>query len=369
MSNKYFMLFATLLCSSIFFTACQSSSEDHNHNNEIKKLPVVPIIKKDTLLSVEYVADIQSTRNIEIRPRTAGILDKMYIKEGQSVTANQLLFKINDSELQIDLSRTNAAYNSAKAEENVVKVELDRVKTLVDKKVIPQSELDLVKAKYNAASAKVEQALAEKNAVAKRISYTEIRAPFSGIVDRILLKEGSVVNESSLLTTVSDVSSMYAYFNVSEKIYFDMMINGGEDEVEKVTLLLPNGTPYQHQGVITPAESEIDATTGSIAYKVVFPNPEKLLRHGASGKLILDQPIRDAFLVPQRSVVEIQDKYYVFVVDGQNKVKMQGIMPFNRVANYYIVITGLTGNETIVYEGVNQLREGEVIEPVSTTTL
>lgn len=343
--------------------SCNNAPAADNAPNEIKKIPVVNIIKKDTLLPVEYVADIQAVRNIEIRPRTAGILEKIYIREGQSVHANQLLFKINDSELQIDLSRANAVYHSALAEQKVTEVELERVKTLVDKKVVPLSELDLVKARYNAAKAKSEQALADKNAVSKRISYTEIRAPFAGIVDRFLFREGSLVNENSLLTTVSDNSHMYAYFNVSEKIYFDMMVNGGEDEVEKVTLLLPNGTPYEHQGEIRAAESEIDENTGSIAYKVVFPNPAGLLRHGASGKLILEQPVRNAFLIPQKSVIEIQDKYYVFVVDEQHMVRMHSFVPFNRVANYYIVTSGLTGNEKIVYEGVKQLREGEIIQP------
>lgn len=352
-----------VVCGALGWTSCNNSPAAENTANDIKKLPVISIIKKDTLLPVAYVADIQSVKNIEIRPRTSGILEKIYIKEGQTVQANQLLFKINDSELQIELNKANAVYHSALAEQKVVEVELDRVKTLVDKKVIPVSELDLTKAKYNAAKAKSDQALADKNAVSKRISYTEIRSPFAGIVDRFLFREGSVVNETSLLTTVSDNSHMYAYFNVSEKIYFDMMLNGGEDEVEKVTLLLPNGMPYEHRGEIRPAESEIDENTGSIAYKVVFPNPSRLLRHGASGKLILEQPVRNAFLIPQKSVIEIQDKYYVFVVDQQHMVKMQSFVPFNRIANYYIVTTGLTGDEKIVYEGVKQLREGEVIQP------
>lgn len=350
-----------LAISAVVLNACNSSDQTNKQTDNSKIVPITQIIKKDTLLSVEYVADIQSVKNVEIHSRVSGILEKIFIKEGQVVKAGQPLFKINDSELQIQLSRAAAAYNSALAEAKVAKVELDRVQTLVERKVVQASEYDLVEAKYLASKAKAEQALAEKNAVAKQISYTVIKSPFNGVVDRIPLKEGSIINEMSLLTSISDNSSMNAYFNVSEKIYFDMMENGGEDEVEKVTLVLPNGSVYEHKGNIIPAESEINESTGSIAYKVVFPNPNNLLRHGASGKLILDQPIKEAMLIPQKSVVEIQDKYYVFIVDPQNKVKMHNVKMSHRIADYFVVSEGLKGDEKIVHEGVNQLRDGEII--------
>lgn len=361
MINRFNLAIAFIAMAS--FTACKSNSSDDESSTEVKNIPVINVFPTDTIIPVVYVADIHSVKNVEIHPRIAGILEKIYISEGQQVTAGQIMFKINDSELQIELNRATAAYNSVLAEMKVAEVERGRVEALVGKKVIPHSELELIQAKYNAANAKVQQALAEKNAVAKRISYTEIRAPFSGIVDRFQFREGSLVNEMSLLTTVSDNSSMYAYFNVSEKIYFDMMNNGGEDEVEKVRLVLPNGEPYKHHGVIKPAESEIDGTTGSIAYKVAFANPNYLLRHGASGKLILDQPVRGAFLIPQKSVWEIQDKYYVFVVDKNNKVKTRVVHPFNRVANYFIITSGLSEGEQIVFEGVKLLRDGDEIQP------
>ncbi len=360
---KYF-LFSSLILSSTLIS-CSSSSDESakSASNTPKVIPVIKVIQKDTLLSVEYVTDIQAQRNVEIHSRLSGTLDKVYVKEGQSVNKNQLLFKINDSELQIELNRAKAAYNSALAETKVAEVEVSRVKVLVDKKVVSSSELDLVTAKYHALVAKSEQALAEKNAVYQRMSYSEIKAPFDGIIDRIFLKEGSLLTAGSLITTVSDLTHMNAYFDVSEKIYFDMMQNGGEDEVENITLILPNGNPYEYTGQITPAESEIDEETGSIAYKVKFPNPKRILRHGASGKLILDQPVKNAILVPQKSVLEIQDKYYVFVVDDQNKVKMLNFVPNGRISNYFLVVSGLKGNEKVVYEGVKSLREGEVIQP------
>jgi len=358
---KYSILSSVLVSSLLF--SCSSSSSNSASEEAIKEIPVTTLSQKDTLLSVQYVTDIQALKNVEIHSRIAGTLEHVYVKEGQVVTKNQLLFKISDSELQIELNRARAAYNSSLADAKVAQVEVSRVQVLVDKKVISSSELELVTAKYNALLAKSEQALAEKNAVQQRISYTEIRAPFEGIIDRLLLREGSLLTVGSLITTVSDLSKMNAYFNVSEKIYYDMMQNGGEDEVEHITLILPNGNAYEHTGVIVPAESEIDEQTGSIAYKVQFPNPNNLLRHGATGKLILDQPVKNAVLVPQKAVLEIQDKYYVFVVDAQNMVKMQNFVPNGRIANYFLVASGLNGKETIVYEGVKSIRDGQTIQP------
>ena len=300
-------IISSIVLSSLLLS-CSSTNSESEVSNVVKELPVFTLSQKDTLLSVEYVTDIQALRNVEIHTRIAGTLDNVYVKEGQAVRKGQILFKINDSELQIELNRARAAYNSTLAEAKVAEVEVARVQVLVDKKVVSSSELDLVTAKYNALLAKTEQALAEKNAVQQRMSYSEIKAPFDGIIDRIILKEGSILAAGSLITTLSDLSKMNAYFNVSEKVYFDMMRKGQEDEVSNITLILPNGDPYEYSGSIVPAESEIDAGTGSIAYKVQFPNPKNMLRHGASGKLILDQPVSNAVLVPQKSVLEIQDK-------------------------------------------------------------
>jgi membrane fusion protein (multidrug efflux system) len=363
MFKNMFKATAFLAVSAVIFSCNSQTSTDADIQQELKEIPVINIKVTDTILPVEYVADIQSVKNVEIHPRVNGILERIYIKEGQSVAAYQIMFKINDSDLQIELSKATAAYNSVVADMKVAEVEMQRVQTLYDKKVIPASEVELSKAKYNAAKSKVDQAMAEKEAVRKLISYTEVRAPFSGVVDRIEFKEGSIVNEASILTSVSDNSSMFAYFNVSEKIYFDMMEQGGEDQVNQVRLILPNGSLYKHRGEIKPAESEISAATGSIAYKAVFANPEKLLKHGASGKLILDQTVNNAFLIPQKSVLEIQDKYYVYVVDAQHKVKMYEFKPHSRVANCYIVTTGFKGDEIIVLEGVKSLRDGETIAP------
>lgn len=349
------------------FTALLASCKNQNEqtkDSDIKTLPVYTIAARDTVVDIPYVADIQANRNVEVHSRTEGLLDKIYIKEGQQVHKGQLLFKINDSELQIELSKARAAYNSAQADAKVAQVEAERVQTLVDKKVITKTELDLARAKHNAALAKADVALSEKNAVTKRISYTSVHSPFTGVVDRIPLKEGSLVAPNSLLTTLSDIHTIYAYFNISENEYLHLAANDSHDyDLNAIKLVLPNGNAYPFSGKLSSAESEIDENTGNIAYKVQFENPQGILRHGASGKILITRAFPKAIMVPQKAVFEIQDKNYVFLLNAENVVKMTGVEVSQRIADNYLVLSGLKENDRIVLEGIQSLRDGQKIQP------
>ncbi len=342
--------------------ACNNSKEN-TKENEVKTLPVYVVTSRDTVVDVPYVADIQANRNVEVHSRTEGLLEKIYIKEGQHVNKGQLLFKINDSELQIELSKATAAYNSAKADAKVAQVEAERVQTLVDKKVITKTELDLAQAKYNAALAKAEVALSEKNAVSRRISYTSIHSPFTGVVDRLPLKEGSLVAPNSLLTTLSDLHTIYAYFNISENEYLQLADDATHDyNLEAIKLVLPNGNAYPFPGKLSSAESEIDENTGNIAYKVQFENPQGILRHGASGKILITRSFPKAIMIPQKAVFEIQDKNYVFLVNNEGVVKMTGVAISQRIADNYLVLSGLKASDRIVLEGIQSIRDGQKIQ-------
>lgn len=348
------------------FMALLASCGNQNEKtkeDEVKTLPVYVVTARDTIVEVPYVADIQANRNVEVHSRTEGLLEKSYIKEGQHVNKGQLLFKINDSELQIELSKATAAYNSAKADAKVAQVEAERVQTLVDKKVITKTELDLARAKYNAALAKAEVALSEKNAVSKRISYTSIHSPFTGVVDRLPLKEGSLVGPNSLLTTLSDIHTIYAYFNISENEYLQLAGNTTHDyNLDAIKLVLPNGNSYPFPGKLSSAESEIDENTGNIAYKVQFENPQGILRHGASGKILITRSFPKAILIPQKAVFEIQDKNYVFLVNNEGVVKMTGVTTSQRIADNYLVLSGLKAGDRIVLEGIQSIRDGQKIQ-------
>mgnify|MGYP001555597296 CR=1 FL=1 len=362
--RQYTGIFTSLIA--LFMAGCATKGEG-THKEGLKSLPVTTLVTKDTLLHRSYVADIQAVQNVEIRARVNGFLDKIYIDEGKEVKKGQLLFGISDAEYRAELAKAKAVLSSAVAESKAAALELDRVKLLVDKKVIAPSELEVANAKLAAAEAKIEEARSAASNAEMRLSYTSIRAPFNGIVDRIPLKKGSLINEGTLLTTVSDTRDVYAYFNVSETEYlqYTKALAKGNSSNRKVALVLADGTDYHETGKIETIEGEFEANTGSIAFRARFPNPSKLLKHGASGKVLLTTKMDSALIIPQKAVFEMQDKNYVFVVDGANKVKMKNFVPEARFAHFYIVKSGLKPGERIVCEGVRNIRDGVQISPRS----
>jgi len=349
----------------IFIYACSDSNASRQTEASLKTYPIVPVIEKDTFFHLQYVADIQARKNVEILSRIPGILEHIHVDEGQMVRKGQLLFTINDDELQIALTKAEAVINNAKADARVAEVERQRVQHLVDKKIVSRTELDLAEAKLNALKAQLEEAVSEKAAVQKRISYTRVHAPFDGIVDRLPLKEGSYLSENSCLTTLSDTRSMLAYFNVSEADYLRLKL-GDKQKLDEaaVQLILADGTPYPLKGIIEAKGSEIDENTGAIVFRADFPNPDRLLKHGASGTVLISRQSSTVLMVPQKSVLEIQDKNYVFILDQDNKVHMRHFQPSGRIKDYYIVKSGLSPRDRIVYEGIHSITNGEKIRPV-----
>jgi len=351
----------------VCITGCTANSQDNKEELQtIAQLPVVTLTARDTILETPYVADIQAIRNVEIRARVKGFLEKIYVDEGKSVTKGQLLFKISDEEYRVMLSKAKAALSNAMAAARATEVEAERIKLLVDKKVISKSELEVALARLNADKATIEEARSSVQSAENHLAYTNIRAPFDGIVDRIPLKAGSLIDEGTLLTDVSDISAMYAYFSFPENEYLRYQ----RAERKKVSdtnvkLVLSDGSPYQHPGNIETVEGQIEQSTGSIDFRAKFPNPNRLLRHGATGKLYISSNVDSVILVPQQSVFDVQDKSYVYVVDKNNMLHMQSIAPVTRLAHYYVVKAGLKHGDKIVYEGTQNARDGMVIQPVS----
>lgn len=356
-----------ILAMSIALGGCITRGEKKNNENELTTFPVLQLSHADTVLHRSYVADIQAVRNVEIRARVNGFLNKIYVDEGQHVQQGQLLFALNDDEYRAELSRAKAALSSAIAEAKGAQLELDRVQLLVEKKVIAKSELEVAKAKLAAVNARIDEARSAESNATTRLSYTLIRAPFDGYIDRIPSKAGSLITEGALLTSVSDISEVYAYFNVSETEYLQHSRAKDASAQREVHLVLADGTDYPYAGSVETIESEFEETTGSIAFRARFPNPKALLKHGASGKVQLSNEMADAILLPQKAVFEMQDKNYVFILDASNQVKMKNFVPGARLANCYIVQSGLSAGDRVVYEGVRNLRDGMKINPAAIT--
>ncbi|MBO3270952.1 efflux RND transporter periplasmic adaptor subunit [Hymenobacter sp. NBH84] len=354
--------------------SCSEKSQADTNKSDVPEVPVVQLAPRDTVLHHDYVADIEAVRNVDVRARVPGFLEHIYVDEGQVVKKGQPLFRINASEYKERLASSAANVRNAQAQEQVAELELNRVQMLVKKNIIASSELDVAQAKLRAAQAMVREARATQANANFNLSYTLIKAPFDGIIDRIPLKTGSLVDNGTLLTSVSDLGAVYAYFNVAENEYLEYAKTRQRTKKsghDSVTLVLADGTPYRHGGRIETMEGEFEETTGSIAFRARFPNPEGLLKHNASGRVRLQNEVKDALLVPQRAVFETQDKNYVFVVGQNGKIKQQSFTPQARLSDFYVVKSGLKAGERIVYEGVQDLRDGNTIQsrPVTMKTL
>jgi membrane fusion protein (multidrug efflux system) len=354
-----------IIALAVYLASCTASSKEADDAVEVQELPVTELKTSKTELFREYVGDVHAVKNVALYARVKGYLEQIYVDEGKEVKKGQVLFRINNEEYAAELSKAKANLQSAIAEAKAIEVEVGRVKMLVDKKVVSKTELEVVEARAAAVNARIEEARSAQSNAALRLSHTTIKAPFDGVVDRIPLKVGSLIDEGTLLTTVSDVSSVFTYFNVSENEYLEYVKTRGidTDEHRAVDLMLADGSFFNQKGKIETMEGEFDEGTGSIAFRARFANPGKLLKHGSTGTVRLSNTIDDALLVPQKAVFEIQDKNFVYAVDKDNQVKMKSFVPRTRYAHYYIVQSGLEPGERIVYEGVQTLKDGAKITP------
>jgi RND family efflux transporter MFP subunit len=360
------LIFKSLILLWLFFLFSCSSKKEGSSDSEVPTLPIITVQQKDTVMETDYVSDIQAVKNVEIRSRVAGFLEQIFVDEGKEVRKGQPLFQINDLEFKTELAKAKANVSNANAEAKAAELEVDRTKILVDKNIISKTEYDLAIAKLKAAKAKIEEALSSQKSAETKLSYTFIRAPFDGVIDRIPFKTGSVIDAGALLTTLSDIKQVYAYFHISENEYlqYKKSLTKGPQQNKPLQLILADGSVYPQMGTIQTIDGEFNDNTGAISFRAMFPNPSKLLRHGASGKVRLISAINNAVIIPQKAVFEIQDKNYVFIVGNDEKVTMRSFIAKRRIAQYYIVDNGLLPGEKIVLEGVQGIREGTKINPV-----
>ena len=331
-------------------------------------VPVLTLTARDTILRHEYVADIQARRNVEIRARVEGYLQRIFVDEGQRVTKDQPLFQIDAAPYRTQLAKARAERENAQAQARVAELELERVKILVKKDIISKTEQAVAVAKLHAAEATIAEARAHEAAAQQMLTYTIVKAPFAGVIDRIPLKVGSVVEDGTLLTTASDLADVFAYFAVSEDEYLEFqktrMRPGTTATANRAAqLVLADGSEYALPGVIETAESEFEATTGSISFRARFPNPKGLLMHGSTGQVSLTNIESNAILIPQRAVFDLQDRSCVYVIDKDNRATTRAFKPEARLGAFYIVASGLEVGERIAVEGIQNLRDNERVVP------
>lgn len=327
--------------------SCTTATAEKEQKEESTKFVATSPVTMDTSFIKEYVAQIRSVRNIEIHAQEKGFLQNIFVDEGQRVKAGQLLFKIMPALYEAELKK-------AEAEAKAAEIEVQNATVLADKNIVSKNEQALAEAKLEQAKAAV--------AMAKiHLSFTEIRAPFDGYIDRIPKKIGSLIDEGELLTSLSDNSKMFAYFNVSEPEYLEYQTNAKGRGGNTISLLLANNQPHRFKGTIELIESEFDNETGNIAFRAIFPNPDNLLRNGETGKVVMTVPIKNALIIPQKATYEIQNKKYVFVVNTDNTVKSREISITGEVPDLYVVRNGLSAHEKILLEGIQKVKDNDKI--------
>ena len=334
------------------------------HDETISTYPVFTPIEKDTIYYKDYIADIQAAQYVEIRSRVKGYIEKMHIDEGMSVKKGQLLFSLTNQEYKEDLMKAKAILKNAIAEAKTAELDYYNAKLLVEKEVISQTEVDMAQAKLEAKNAKVDEAKSKEVSALLSISFTQIKAPFDGVVNRIPNKKGSLIDEGDLLTTISNNSNVNVYFNMSEKEYLEFAkTNKGDAKNTKVSLLMANNTLHHEEGIVETVEGEVNKYTGNIAFRAKFSNPENLLKQGSTGKIRMKTKLKDVLMIPQKSTFEIQDQVYVYALDSVNTVYMKAVVPRLRIPHFFIIESGLTLSDRIVFEGIQTVKDGMTILP------
>ena len=352
-----------------FLLACNEGNTKEFKRKRPLNIPIMKLSPKKIEVPQTYVCDIQAVQFVEVRAKVEGFVDQIFVDEGAYVKKGQPLFKLSSAELAEMVNSNRARLMQAKAEAQAAKLEVERLQTLVDKKIITSSELELAQAKYEMAQSGIMQAESMLKNAQTGLSYTTIKAPFDGIVDRIPFKTGSLVTTGELMTHITDISEIFAYYKVNENEYLRYMrekMESGEEEVleKELTLILSDGQTYPYKGKLETMEADFEKGTGSIAFRVRFPNPDGLIKHGASGKIQMTNEMNNVFLIPQKSCFEIQDYTYVYVLDKENKVQVRSFRPIQRFGLFYVA-DGFKDGDSIIYEGIQQVKDGSVINPVA----
>ena len=337
----------------LFSVGCNSHKEE---KHEERTYQVTNPVYKDTSITKEYLAQIHSVRHIEIRAMEKGYLQKISVDEGDMVKEGQQMFQIMPNIYLAELQKS-------KAEAEAASIEYENTKLLADSDVVSPNELALAKANFD--KAKAEVTLSQTH-----LNFTKVRAPFNGIMDHLHVREGSMLEEGELLTTLSDNSKMWVYFNVQESEYLDYIMGADRDKQKEVELLLANNKKFNQPGIVETIEGEFDNETGNIAFRATFPNPDGILRNGETGNILMTIPLEHALLIPQKSTFEILDKKYVFVIDNENTVRQKEIKVGSEIQHLFVVEKGLDPKDKILLEGIRLVKDGEkisydVIQPES----
>ena len=329
------------------------------------EFPVVTVGTSSADMQTTYPATIKGVQDVEIRPKVQGFLVQINVKEGQAVSAGQTLFVIDNETYQAQVRQAQASVNTAQQQVNTAKLTYENAQQLHANKVIGDYEMQTSQNSYESAKAQLAQAQAVLANAKETLGFCYVKSPAAGVVGTLPFKKGALVSGSNTLTTVANISSMDVYFSVTEKEAM-VLSQSGIASLPAVKLQLADGTVYAHEGKVSRMSGVIDATTGSVQLIASFPNPEKQLKSGATGNLIIPRQNSSAIVIPQSCVSEVQNKKFVYTLVEGNKVKYTEIKvdPQND-GNNYIVTEGLKTGDKYVTNGITKLNDGMEIVPIT----
>lgn len=366
MKKNRFLLLAAVAA---LFASCGGQKGKMGDN----EYAVRTIETQSTELQTSYPATIRGVQDVEIRPKISGFITKLCVKEGQVVKKGQLLFEIDNVTYQAAVRQAKAAVNSAQAQLSTSKLTYENNQKLFANNVIGTYELRSSRNAYENAQAALAQAKANYVSAKQNLDFCYVTSPANGVVGDLPYRVGALVSSSSAepLTTISNISTMQVYFSMTEKDLLDMTkekggIHAAISEYPPVKLQLADGTTYNHEGKVAAVSGVIDQSTGSVSMRADFPNPEQLLKSGGSGYIVVSHASSNAIVVPQDAVAQVQDRYFVYVLGKDNKVKYTSVTinPDNDGKNY-IIESGLKAGDRIVVQGITTLKDGMQITPIT----
>jgi membrane fusion protein (multidrug efflux system) len=335
----------------------------------------VTLQPRQATLNNDYPASIQGLQDIEIRPKVDGFIEGIYVDEGSLVKKGQLLFKIKAPQYEQEVRTALAGIQTAQADVNTANLQVNKVKPLVEKDIISHYELESAQNTLQTRQAALAQARASLANAKTNLGYTTITSPVNGVIGSLPYKLGSLVTSTttSPLTTVYNTATVYAYFAMNEKQLLDFSrdstghtsIRSKLNNIPKVSLILSDGTTYEHTGKVETVNGLINANTGSANFRAAFANPKGLLRSGSSATVRVPNVVKSGILVPQNITYELQDKRFVYVIDAHNKVKNVAITTMDNTAGQFFIVTGgVKSGDKIIAESANNLKDGTEIKPI-----
>lgn len=348
----------------LVFASC-GKKEDNKANAEPPFYESAVISLQDVELQDVYPVTIKGKEDIEIRPRIDGFIDHIYVDEGSIVKAKQRLFKINSPSAQQSLTSAEASVNSAQANLNTAELNVNRFRPLAEKGIVSKVQLDTYVNAYESAKAQLEQAKAQLQNAKATMGWTEVTSPVDGVVGTIPYRQGSLVNSTNVLTTVANISNVFAYFSLNEKKLTEFLDKfEGKTQAEKIknspllTLVLADGSIYSEKGKLETISGSINISTGTANFRAEFPNPHGNLRSGTSGNIIIPRHLNQSILIPQKATFAQQNKTLVYKIESDSVVSKVINVLSTPDGKGYVVTNGLSEGDRIVTSGVATLHNG-----------